>query len=133
MKREIPHIRLKALSQKALGKLTLLVFGTLAFVLLYSAYHIMPFYYYYYELQNQFESHAKAAVIYTDKELRQKLLYQIKRMEIPASPQDLKIQRVGNKITISMPYSEVFYVSWGGKDYDIHTFHFNPYVSVDLK
>ena len=111
-------------SQRGAGKLTTLVFGTLIFVTLFCAYNIMPFYYYFYELQNQFESHARVAQTFTDKEIRQKLLLLIRQMEIPAKPEDLKISRDNGMIRISMRYSEYFYVTFQGKDYDIHRFDF---------
>jgi hypothetical protein len=120
--------------QKAAGKLTLLVFGTVAFVLLYSAYYIMPFYYYFYELQNQFESHAKAATMYTNKQLREKLMYHINRMEIPIDkPEDLKIERSSDRMKISLFYTEIFYITFRGKDYTIHTFDFEAKADEPLK
>ena len=120
--------------QKGAGKLTLLVFGVIAFVLLYCAYNIMPFYYYYYELQNQFESHAQAAQMYTDKELRSKLMYHIEHVQIPLKkPEDLKIDRSNGVITISLKYREIFYITYQGKDYDLWVFDFNPKATADVK
>lgn len=120
--------------QKGAGRLTTIVFGAITFVLLYCAYHILPFYYYYYELQNQFEAHAKAADVYTNTELRNKLMYHIKKTGVPIrSPEDLRIDRTGNGVTISLAYSELFYVGFGDKYYDIYRFHFNPRASTPGK
>ena len=71
------------------------------------------------------EAACRVASEYNDKEIRTKLQYHIKKMQIPARPEDLKIYRGGGKISISLPYREVFYVSWKGKDYDIYVFNFN--------
>lgn len=114
-------------SQSGIGKLTLLVFGSVTGVALFCAYHILPFYYYYYELLNQMEAVIRVADVETDRSIRTKLLYHIKKMQIPADPEDLKIVRDGQKMKISLPYKEVFFVSYRGKDYDIHTFVFDAY------
>lgn len=119
------HLNTHLKRQSGIGKLTGLVFGTIAVAILYSAYHIIPFYYYYYELQNQFEAHAKAANVYTNKQLREKLMYHINKMEIPIDkPEDLRIDRTADGTRISLAYTEIFYVSWQGKDYDLHKFDF---------
>ena len=108
-----------------MGKLTLAVFGTVTAVLVYSAYEIGPFFYDYMELENQMQSVIRVAGEYTDAEIRQKLLYHIKKMEIPADPEQLRIERYANSMKISLPYQEVFYVTYRGKDYDLYTFKFN--------
>ena len=107
-----------------IGKITVLVFGTIASALIYSGYCIFPFYYYYLELQNHMEQVIGVASTDTDQEIRQKLLYQIKKMQIPANPEDLKIERGDRTMKISLPYDEVFYITWRGKDYDLYTFNF---------
>lgn len=118
-----------ARSQRGAGRITTLVFGTLLFGTLYCAYQIIPFYYYYYELVNQFESHARVAQTFTDKEIRHKLWTLIKQMQIPARPEDLKIERNDGKINIRLRYQEKFYVSYGGQDYDLKTFDFDAHVT----
>ncbi|MCO6429550.1 MAG: hypothetical protein J5J00_01725 [Deltaproteobacteria bacterium] len=119
--------------QRGIGKLTFLVFGTITFVALYCAYHILPFYYYYYELVNQFESHARVAQTFTDKELRYKLWNLIKYMNIPCNPEDLKIERNNGFINISLSYKEIFYLTYQGQDYDIHTFDFHARASAPIE
>ena len=56
-------------------------------------------------------------------------------MQIPAKPEDLKIDRSNGLINIRLRYQEIFYVSFGGKDYDIHVFNFDANVTqpVDSK
>jgi len=111
-----------------MSKLTLVFFGTLTGVLVWAGYNIIPFYYYYYELQNQFDAAIRVASEYTDQEIRQKLMYHIKKMEIPAEDEDLKINRYDNRMQISLDYAEEFYVTWKEKDYTIHTFPFHAEV-----
>lgn len=111
-------------AQSGVAKLTMLVFGVIIAAALYSAYYILPFFYYYYDLVNQMEQLIRVASTNTDKEIREKLMYFITRYEIPAKPEDLKIIREGQRMKISLPYQEVFYISWAGRDYDLHTFSF---------
>ncbi|MDC0358812.1 DUF4845 domain-containing protein, partial [Oligoflexia bacterium] len=94
------------------GKITTLVFGTLIIVTLYCTYYIAPFYYYYYELQNQFITVIRVASTHTDQEIRQKLMYHLKKMQIPMDPEDLKIEREDRTMRISLEYQEVFYITF---------------------
>jgi hypothetical protein len=114
-------------AERGIGKLTLLVFGLLVFAVLFSAYHIAPFYYYYFELKNHMRTVIRVASTNSDQEVRQKLMYHIKKMQIPMDPEDLKIERDEGVMRISLAYDEVFYITWNEKDYDIHTFHFHAY------
>jgi hypothetical protein len=115
-------------SAAGLGKLTILVFGTILAAACFVAFNVFPFYYYYFELVNQMHSAARVASTNTDQELRQKLLYHIKKMELPVEPGDLKITREGQVIRMALPYHEIFYVTWQGKDYDIWRFDFKAEV-----
>lgn len=115
------------LRQSGVGRLTILVFGTLAAVAVFCGYQILPFYYCYFEITNQMEQVIRVASTNTDKEIREKLLYHIKKLELPVEPDDLRIERDAGVMRISLPYREIFYVTWKGKDYDLHTFEFNAY------
>jgi hypothetical protein len=112
-------------TQRGASKLTLLVFGTLFGAAVFAAYHILPFYYYYYDLKNQFKQVIKVASVDTDEEIRRKLMVFIKQYEMPVDPEDLRIERSDDTMKISLKYTEVFYVTFGGKDYTIHTFNFD--------
>jgi len=122
------QVNIKSHSESGLGKLTLLIFGTLTFIAAYCLYHIIPFYYYYYELQNQMLSLSRVASTHTDAEIRTKLMYHIKKMEIPVSGDQIRISREGQNIKMRVSYEEVFYVPFRGEYYDIHTFPFEVYV-----
>ncbi len=111
-------------SEKGVGKLTLLVFGLLIGAVLYCSYHIMPFYYYYYELQNQMASLIKVASTNTDVEIRRKLGQHMRRMDIPAEVEDVRIERFGEKMTISLEYDEIFEVRYHSEVYYTKVFHF---------
>jgi hypothetical protein len=111
--------------QIGIGRLTLLVFGSLLAVTIFCAYQILPFYYYYYELVNQMDSLARVADLENDKSIRTKLAYHMKKMQIPADIENVKIIREGNKIRLSLKYEEVFYITYRGKTYDLHVFPFH--------
>jgi hypothetical protein len=115
-------------AERGLGKLTLLVFGTIIGVVLYSAYNIIPFYYYYYELMNQMRSVIRVASTEDDATIRERLWYHIRKMGLPAQPEDLIIERYHETMRIALDYEEVFYVSWGDKDYTIYQFPFHAEV-----
>lgn len=102
--------------QDGASALTLLVFGAIIGVILYAAYSIVPFYYYYYELQNHFEQIIPIAGTETDMEIRRRLLYHIRRYELPVEEEQLNIVRSGNIMSISLKYTEVFLIEWKGKE-----------------
>lgn len=119
-------------SERGIAKLTLIVFVPLIFVVLYAAYYITPFYYNYFELQNQMESLVRVASVYTDEELRRKLATQMKALEIPASVDDVRIDRFGNTMRISLQYEETFWIEWQGEEYEVHTFDFDATIERDF-
>lgn len=118
---------------RGVGKITFLVFATLCSAVAYSAYQIIPFYYYYFDLKNQFKQMIKVASVDTDEEIRRKLMTFIKQYQIPVEPEDLRIERSDNTMKISLKYQEVFYVTFQGKDYTIHTFDFDATTSGVFK
>ena len=121
------NVRGRHRAERGVGKLVLLVFGTLLAVVAFVAYHVLPFYYYYFELQEQMQQLVRVGSVDSDKELRAKLAAHLKRMEIPAEIDDVKIERAGDRVAISLDYDEVFYVTWHGKDYTLRVFHFHAY------
>lgn len=119
-------------NESGIGKFTAIVFGAIFGALIYSGFKILPFYYYYYELLNQMDSMARVASTMTDKEIRSRLEYEIRHMQIPVLPEDLIVKREDAKIIISLEYQEEFYVSFKDKDYTIRVFPFHAYVERGL-
>ena len=54
----------------------------------------------------------RVAGLEKDKEIRKRLWYHIKKMELPVDPEDLRITRHGGTMKISLRYKEVFYVKY---------------------
>lgn len=117
--------------ERAASGLTTVVFGLIFLAVFYCAYTIIPFFYYYMELQNQMDAAARVAGEYKDKELRQRLWYEIKKMDLPVDPEDLKIERLDGRMKISMDYVEVFSITIGEKEVTLWEFPFHA--SADRK
>jgi hypothetical protein len=113
--------------QRGMSFLTFAVFGCLVGALVYALFQIIPIYYGYAEVENHFQSMVRLAGELDDHEMRTRLLYNINKLQIPIEPDELKIERDGSTIRISLPYEEVFYVTFQGKDYDLYTFKFHAY------
>lgn len=124
MFKELDQMKHEDNPQRGMGRITLLVFSAIGAALLFAGYQILPFYYYYYELVNQMEAVIKVAGLENDRVIRNKLAYHIKKLQIPAEIEDLKIAREGTRMRISLKYEEVFYVRWKGKNYDLKVFPF---------
>jgi hypothetical protein len=114
-------------SELGIGKFTFLVFGSLVAGVIYVAYAVGPFFYYFYELENHFAACIRVASSYSDKELREKILYQLKWLDIPADAEDLKIERESGVMRISLPYEEVWIIEWQGREHEIYKFKFTAF------
>lgn len=118
------YIRDRTSRQHGVSKITVLIFGGLLAAAVFSAYRIIPFYYYYYELENQMRALTRVASTHTDLELRKRITRHMRKMQIPADPEDVKIERDGDRIRMKLKYKEVFYVTLWDKDYDLYEFDF---------
>ena len=96
----------------------------LAFIAVFILYKVIPFYYYYFEIKNQMIALSKLASMQTDIEIKEKLYEQIKYLKIPATKDDIDIQRTSHKIKITLKYNEIFYITINNKDYDLYVFNF---------
>ena len=114
-----------------LGLLFSLIFGGIVF---YFCWLVVPFYYYYYDLEGLMQAQANKAQVLTDKEIRKNILKHIDKIGVPIDREDdLRIYRSHNKIEISLAYSEVLYVDLGeDRVYDLHVFDFYPHAEGDL-
>ena len=111
-------------SERGASTLTKIVFGAIFIALFYTGYCVIPFFYYYFEFQNQITAIVPVSDTLTDAQIRARLGKIIKDLGIPAEPGDLKIDRRDHFIKLSLKYQEVFFFSFQGKDYDFYTFHF---------
>jgi hypothetical protein len=112
--------------------LTLFVFGAIIAAIIYVLYSVLPFYYYFYELQNHFDQMVDIAPTESDTEIRHRLWYHIRRYELPVEKEDLEIVRAGSRISIGLRYTEVFSIDWGDKSWIVHEFPFYAYSEGEL-
>lgn len=110
--------------ETGIGKFTLLFFGTIFGVIFYSAFKIIPFYYYFYELRNHAESIARVSDELTDDEIRARMVQRMKELGIPADPESLVVERYMSQLRIELAYQEEFYITFKGKDHIIKAFPF---------
>ena len=116
--------RENSIIEQGASKLTVLVFTLIIGGIVWAGFQVLPFFYYYYELENQMDALARVADEYTDLEIRKKLMATIKELELPVEPEDLKISRYDGKIFINLAYTEVFYVKLGDREFTIREFPF---------
>ncbi len=113
---------------RGITSLGTLIFILIIAILVFLGSQIIPFYYSYYEIQGLMQAQADKASELSDKEILQNIRQAIKRLNIPADPEeDLRLNRFNGKVVIDLSYQEVLYVDFGNDfDYDLWTFHFNP-------
>lgn len=95
-------------NEKGIGKFTVLFFGAVISGGFYLAYQILPFYYYYYELQTHFQQIARVGSAETTKSIRRKLGDHMKWMQIPADAEDIQINKSQTEIQLELEYTEYF-------------------------
>lgn len=110
----------------------IIMLSIIAFLIILILYKIIPLYYYYFEIKNQMITLSKDAAIKTDLEIKEKLYEQIKYLQIPATKDDIAIQRSGAKIKITIKYKEVIYFTINNKDYDLFVLNFSPTVKNEI-
>ena len=114
-------------SQKGANNIGILLFILFILSGVYVCSQVFPFYYSYYELKGLMESQAEKANEFKDGDIKRVLTRAIKKLDIPADPEELKINRFSGKIIIELKYSEVLFVDFGGGyDYDLWEFNFQP-------
>lgn len=119
--------RNKTRSQKGASNLGILLSLLFTFAGIFVAYQVLPFYYSFYELQGLMESQAEKASEFKDGEIIRVLTRTIKKLNIPADPENIRINRLSGRVIIELNYSEILFVDFGGGyDYDLWEFEFNP-------
>lgn len=120
-------------SERGVGKLTLLVFSVVIGAIIFIAYRVLPFYYCYFELENQMQALIGVSAIDTDLDLRRKLKAYMRRLDIPAHIDEVEMTRNNNFLSISLEYQEEFYIEFRGEEHHIHTFEFHAYADGEVE
>lgn len=120
------------LSEEGMSRPGWVVFWLIVLTGGWIAWNVLPFYYYYWELEGLMAAQAQKGQEFTDSQIRDTLLKEIDKLEIPiADKSDLEISRFDGKIVIDLKYTEELYVSWKNKDYVLYEFNFAPHVEED--
>ncbi len=121
-------------NEAGLNRLGVLIFVLVVSATVFVGSQVFPFYYYASELEGMMDAQARKATIFSDAEIREYLLIQIRKLEIPIEKQsDLKINRTNASIIIELEYEEVLYIDIDEEhSYDLHVFKFNPRVEHPL-
>ena len=119
---------------RGMSKLGALFFVTIFGSVTWVFYHVIPFYYSFYEIEGQMEALAVKASLFSDSYIQQELMRFIKKLDIPVdNPEDIKINRFEGKILIDLKYQEYLTLELGeGRDYDLWIFDFNPHVEHEF-
>lgn len=98
----------------------------LAVLVLFLGYKIVPFYYYYFDIQSNCAQVLRNAAVESDEELRRDLVEVVRRNGIEKEARDIGIQRIGGRIKIWLNYQEDLEVSLMGKSFTLYRFYFTP-------
>ncbi len=111
-----------------LNRLGLLLFILLIASSVFVGSQVFPFYYYASEIEGMMDAQARKASVFTDAEIREFLLKEIRKLELPIEKDsDLKINRTNASIIIELEYEEVLYIDIDEEhSYDLYVFKFNP-------
>lgn len=110
--------------ERGRGKLGTAVVSAVLIVVGFVGYNVVPFYYYYFELTNQLRALISTADRNNDAAIRARVMQIVRELEIPAVERDVQIDRRDGVITITLPYSEVIYFTFQGKEYDLYRLRF---------
>ncbi len=121
-------------NQQGMGRLRILIIALFLIIVVFVANQVIPFFYYFYEIEGLMQSQAAKGSVFSDQEIRKTIMEKINKLELPIDDEDaLKINRFNGKIVIDLEYDEVLYVDFGeGRSYDLWVFHFAPHAEHTL-
>ena len=120
----VPLEQAKPVPQAKRGS-PLMRLGSLILVL-FLGYKVVPFYYYYFDIQSNCAQLLRNAAVESDEELRRDLIEVVRRNGIDKEARDIGIQRIGGRIKIWLNYQEDLEVSLMGKSLTLYRFDFTP-------
>lgn len=122
----------KSMNERGTSRAGMLFVVLICAGLTYAGMQVLPFYYYYYELQGLMEAQVRVASDKTEEEIRTNLMRRIEELEIPVRDESsILILKNGKEIYLELDYTEILWFSLGDKDYTIHEFEFLATAGVD--
>lgn len=132
--------KLKRAGQSGLSQIGTLLTVLILVAGIYIGAQVVPFFIYYYEVQGHFDAMSEKAAFKKDKDIREFLSDQIRKMDLPVEKKDLIIVRNSGIITIELEYQEVLVLDLGqnsdGEDIyfrELWTFKFHPKARKSFK
>jgi hypothetical protein len=95
-------------------------------LVIFLGYKVVPFYYYYFDIQSNCAQVVRNAAVQSDEELRRNLLEVVRRNGIEKEARDIGIQRIGGRIKIWLNYQEDLDISLMGRSFTLYRFDFTP-------
>jgi hypothetical protein len=111
-------------SQKGASWLSIIIFGLIVWAGSWYLFHLIPIYYRYYELENAFRGMSKVANELNDKEIRKRLLFQMKDIGVPGDITQVHTERLPNSLRIQYSYYEDITFTFGDHSWLIQDFNF---------
>jgi hypothetical protein len=111
--------------QRGAGFLTLFVFGLIAWALAWYLFHFIPIQYRFYELQNAMHSICKVSKDIDDKEMRSRLLSQMRDIGTPGDIQAMTMERTADSVRVQYQYQEDIRLSVFGRNFLLQSFSFS--------
>ena len=119
---------------KGISNLGTLLTVLILSVCIYFGSQVVPFYLHYVEMEGHMDAMAEKATVKKDKQIREFLEDQMRKMDIPAEPKDLRIQRGGGYMLIELYWEEVLVLDLGEDRYwELWTFEFHPKINKKIK
>jgi hypothetical protein len=119
-------------STQGASKIVVLIFAAVFAAILWAGFHILNFYYCYYDLRNEIEEQVHIAQTESDEEIMNRIIKKIHELHIPVDEKRINLVRQGQRMKISFKYKEVLTFKWNGKYYDLKTFNFNVLVDEEF-
>ena len=119
------------IQQKGAGLLTLFVFGLIVWAGGWYLFRYVPIQYRFYELQSTMHSICRVSKELSEKELRIRLIDQMKDIGVPGDVESVVMDRNGESVRIQYEYGEKIIFHFFDKSYLIQKFHFSLNVSEE--
>lgn len=123
-------------NQSGFSKIKFVVVTTTLLVSGYLGWQAFYYHYCFWDLEELVKRQADKSAILSDGEIRDNILKKIRESNIPFDPEadqdDFTIERDGEKIYISLKYTEVVVFDFAGFYYEVKDYPFHVYAETEI-